>query len=90
MLLLYVVDRMNLRIDHILPSINSRITLLSLIRCFVVIFAFALSDLVIGSDIITLYDGNVNSICDFNCNNSVNIVSEVFKITSFVETCKIM
>ena len=29
MLLLYVVDRMNLRIDHILPSINSRITLLS-------------------------------------------------------------
>ena len=40
-------------------------------------------------DIITLHDGNVNSI-DFNCNNSVNIVSEIFKIASFVETCKIM
>ena len=58
-------------------------------KCFV-IFAFALSHLVIGSDIITLHDGKVDSICDFKSNSSINIISEVFKIALFVETCNII
>ena len=57
--------------------------------CLIVRFAFALSNLMVGSDIITTHDGNVFSMGDFNSINSFKITSDVFVISSLVETCRI-
>ena len=59
-------------------------------RCLIVKFALALSSRKIGSEIMTTHDGKVVSTYNFNCNNSVNIDSEVFVTASFVEICKII
>ena len=50
--------------------------------------ALALSILIIGSEIITIQDGNVDSICDFSFNRLVRMFSDVFIIVSLVDTCK--